>query len=125
MGVRSGVEGELLIGSCNLLEFSMWDLEYGSDTQTYSARSGGGAQQTVAGEASGSGNIECAYNDEALISAVAASGALVTLTCRSASGSEHTGQARLGKYKLGANRDGSVQKISVPFTTHGVWTLDT
>ena len=53
----SGKAGELLIGASNLLQLTQWQLEYGAAVQVYAARSGGGAEETVAGTEGGTGTF--------------------------------------------------------------------
>jgi len=123
----SGKAGELLIGENNLLQLTRWELEYGMETHVYAARSGGGAEETIAGVAGGRGSFEMLYDPAEPITAIASSGDLVSLTCRhTADGPvEAAGLARLGRFTFSANRDGTVQRVVVPFVCHGAWTFPT
>lgn len=119
----SGKTGELLIGDNNLLQLTRWELEYGMENHVYAARSGGGAEETIAGVAGGRGSFELLYDPDEPITAIAASGDLVSLTCRhTADGPvQAEGQARLGRFSFSANRDGTAQRVTVPFVCHGAW----
>lgn len=127
MGALSGKFGEALAGSCNLLELLSWELEYGMEPQEYASRAGAGATQTVAGVESGSGTFELNFDPDDPVQGTLGHGDLVTLILRhTATGPvQATGQARIGKHSYGANRDGTVQTVTVPFVTHGAWTLPT
>ena len=54
-------------------------------------------------------------------------GDLVTLILRhDTTGSiQATGSARLGRFSYTANRDGTPETVSLPFTCHGTWTFPT
>ncbi len=121
----SGKSGELVLGTNNLLQLTRWELEYGMETHVYAARSGGGAEETVAGLAGGRGMIELLYDPDEPITAITASGDLVNLICRhTTTGSiQAEGEARLGRFSFSANRDGTLQRVTVPFTCHGAWTF--
>ena len=125
MGALSGKYGEALVGSCNILEFLAWDLEYGAEPQEYASRAGAGATQTVDGVESGSGTLQLNFDPNAAPQTILAHGSLYTLILRhTATGPvQATGQARIGKHSYGANRDGTIQQVTVPFVTHGAWTL--
>lgn len=121
----SGKAGELLIGENNLQQLTRWELEYGMETHVYAARSGGGAEETVAGVSGGRGSIELLYDPEEPITSIVSSGELVTLKCRhTATGPvQAEGAARLGRLTFSANRDGTLQRVTVPFVCHGLWTF--
>ncbi len=127
MATLSGKAGELTIGSSTLLDFTNWTLTYGANTETYAARSGGGAQETAAGLENGNGTIEFMMNTTAPIHSLISAGDLVTLTCLHTSSGpvQATGQARIGQQTSGANRDGTMQVVSFTFTCHLAWTLPT
>lgn len=125
MSVISGKYAEAAIGSCEFHEFESWELTYGSNIHEYNSRSGGGASQTVDGVFSGSGTINGFIDPDDSIADAITPGALVTLTLRhTATGPvQATGLARLGQFHYTANRDGTPQPVSIPFVTHGLWTL--
>lgn len=126
MAVVSGKYAEVAIGSCEFAEFEAWDLSYGAAVPEFNSRSGGGASQTVEGVFSGSGTITGFVDpDDSLYGSSIRTGSLLTLTLRhTATGPVvATGQARLGQFSFSANRDGTPQPVSIPFVTHGLWTL--
>lgn len=129
MAALSGKFGEVRTGGgSNILELLSWDLEYGAEPQEYASRAGGGATQAVAGVESGSGTIEVNFDPDDPIAATLSTGATVTLTLRfrnTPATVDATGQAVLGKHSYGMNRDGTVSTVSIPFVTHGSWTLPT
>ena len=122
--VLSGKNGTLEVDSCMLLDFTNGNLEYGSNIETFAARSGGGAEETAAGLDGGSGSFELVYNDANLFDTLVSSGDLVTIDFRH---SEliglATGQGRIGRISREVNRDGTIQKLTVPFTCHKAWTI--
>lgn len=124
MAVVSGKYAEALVGACNILEFEGWTLEYGADVHEYASRAGAGARQTVEGVFGGSGSISGFMDPTDPITAAMTSGALVTLILKadSVTGVQWTGQARLGAWSTSASRDGTPVPVSIPFTTHGLWT---
>jgi hypothetical protein len=123
----SGKAGELLIGASNLLQLTQWQLDYGAAVQVYAARSGGGAEETVAGTEGGTGTFEVLLDADQPITGLIATGDLVSLACRhSATGPlQATGDARIGRFTFGANRDGTIQRVTVAFTCNGKWTFPT
>ena len=125
MPTLSGISGELDIGASTPIDFTNWDLTYGANTESYAARSGGGAEETAAGLANGTGNISFMQNTETPIQGLISPGDLVTLTCfhRRTGAVQATGQARIGQQSSGANRDGTMQVVSYPYTCHKAWTL--
>ena len=125
MAVLSGKFAEVLFGSCNFLEFESWELEYGSNVIEYNSREGGGATNTVDGVHSGSGSITGFLDSTDPITTQVTTGALLTLALyvTSTGPVQATGEGRLGKFSLSANRDGSVVPVTIPFVTHGVWTF--
>lgn len=126
MGQISGKYSEVHFGSCNFLEFEGWSLDYGADVHEVASRSGAGARTTVEGVFGGSGTISGFLDPADPLTSQVVSGALVTLTLKVNSGSptaDATGQARLGQFSLSASRDGTPVPVSIPFTTHGLWTL--
>ena len=125
MATTSGKYAQALFGSCNFLEFESWDLEYGANIPTYNARSGGGATQTVEGVFDGGGTISGFLDPDDPLTSQVTSGALITLSLHITSTGpvQATGQARLGKFNMSANRSGEPVPVSIPFVTHGTWTL--
>lgn len=125
MSQLSGKYAEALVDSCNILEFESWSLEYGADIHETAARSGGGARQTVEGVFGGSGSITGYIDPDDPLTSQLTTGALVTLTLHLTSTGPvaATGSARLGAWSMGASRDGTPIQVSIPFTTHGLWTL--
>ena len=121
----SGKAGELLIGSSNLIQLTQWELEYGSEIEVYTARSGNGTEETIDGIIGGTGSFELMYDPGGPITSLVSPGDLVTMKCRhTATGPvEADGQARLGRFTYGANRDGTGQRVTVTFTCHGSWTF--
>lgn len=125
MAAISGINGEVVVGASNLQELSSWDLEYGAETQEYASKAGAGNMQTVKGVSGGSGTIEMNFDPDDPPTAQFSSGDLVSLTLRhtTTNSVEATGSARLGKFSFNANRDGTIETVSIPFTTHGAWTF--
>ena len=125
MSVISGKYAECLFGTCNFLEFESWELEYGSNIEEYNSRAGAGAGQTVDGVHTGSGTITGFMDTADPVTTQVTTGTLVTLHLylTSTGPVEATGSARIGKFSLSANRDGTPQSVTIPFVTHGVWTL--
>jgi len=123
MAATSGLNGYITIGSCIIASLTDCDLTYGSPNEEYFAVSGAGSSETVATAKRGSGTINAVLDEAALISSVAESGELVTLTLfASTAGATATGSARLGQFNTTVNREGTVEKVSIPFMTHGAWT---
>lgn len=124
MAALSGKNGEVLIGACSLLELMSWDLEQGVEIQEYASKAGAGNMQTVAGVASGTGTIEINFDPDDPPEAQFSTGDLVSLTLRhtTTNSVQGTGSARLGKFSYNANRDGTIETVSIPFTCHGAWT---
>lgn len=127
MAARSGKYAEALFDSCNFLEFESWTLTYGSNPQEYNSRAGAGSTQTVDGVNSGSGEVTGFLDTSDPITGQVTTGSLVTLICRSDTTGpvQATGSARIGQFTLGANRDGTPQRVTIPFVTHGAWTFPT
>lgn len=127
MATISGKAGELDIGSSTPVDFTNWTLTYGANIETYAARSGGGAQETAAGLENGTGTIEFMMDTAEPIQSLISAGDLVTLTLlHTRTGPvQATGQARIGQQSSGANRDGTMQVVTFPFTCHKSWTLPT
>lgn len=125
MSVLSGKYATVLFDSCNMLEFESWDLTFGTNIQEYNSRSGGGATQTAAGVDSGSGTITGFLDPDDPITGQITSGGLYTVSCYAdANGTTKAyGKARLGQIHMSANRDGTLIPVTIPFTTHGEWTL--
>jgi len=125
MGVVSGKYAEALIGTCNLLEFESWELEYGSNIEEYNSRAGAGAGQTVDGVHTGSGTITGFLDPDDPVTTTVTTGSLVALTLKNNTTGpvQGTGNARIGKFTLSANRDGTPQPVTIPFVTDGVWTF--
>lgn len=126
MGALSGKYAEAQIGSCEFAEFESWDLNYGAGTPEYNSRSGGGASQSVEGVISGGGSISGFIDpDDSLYASSIRTGSLLALTLRhTATGPVvATGQGRLGQFRYGASRAGEPQPVTIPFVTHGLWTV--
>lgn len=125
MPVLSGKTGCLLSGSSTLEGFENGSLEYGAEPQEYFAKSGAGAAETVAGAESGSGSFQMVCNSEDWPTTLISPGDLVTLSFRhdGTTTVEATGSARLGKFSWEMNRDGTPQRVTIPFVTHGSWTF--
>lgn len=123
MAVISGKFAEVLIGSCNLLEFESIDMNEGSEPQQYNARSGGGHTKSVAGVNSGDGTITTFMNLSSPLWADVVSGNSYTMTHRMDSNGalDASGTIRIGKITRTSNRDGTPQSISIAFVTES-WT---
>lgn len=121
----SGKAGQVYTESSELLHITSWTLEYGVNVETFAARSGAGAEETQAGLESGSGTIEGMMTSSATPGSLLSTGQLVDLELwhNAAGAIKASGGARLGKFSFGANRDGTMQTWSVPFTCHKAWTL--
>lgn len=129
MSAHSGKHGELTVGSCSSVnELRSWEFEGGDDTPTYFSRNGAGSQQTVDGAFSGSGSFMINWDPSvSFSSSVATTGQLVQLNLYAQRSGfvQCSGQARLGKFKYGpVNRDGTIVTITIPFQTHGPWTIN-
>ena len=123
MAATSGLNGYMTIGSCIIASLTDCNLNIGSPNEEYFAVSGAGWSETVATPKRGSGTINAVLDEAALITSVAESGELVTLTLyASTGGASATGSARLGQFDHSINREGTVERVSIPFMTHGVWT---
>lgn len=126
MAQLSGIYGEALIGTCEILEFESWTLDYGPDLHPTTARSSGTAQGVVTGVTRGSGTITGyidATNTAALIWNTLSLGNAVTLTLRLTSGKDLVGSAKFGQFSVGSSRSGEPVQFSVPFNIIGAWTL--
>lgn len=137
MAAISGKYGEISLGGSVINEFENWTLTYGDEIQTYASKAGNGAQQTLDGVAKGTGTLTLNWDPGSSLVAAGTGtksdgstvtivpGALVALVCYARRNSPVScyGSARLGPFTYGANRDGTPSKISIPFTTHGTWTL--
>jgi len=125
MAALSGKAGELDIGSSTPIDFTNWTLTQGANIETFAARSGGGAEETAEGLVNGTGTIEFMMNTATPIQSLISAGDLVTLTLlHTRTGPvQATGQARIGQQTSGANRDGTMQVVTYPFTCHLAWTL--
>jgi hypothetical protein len=123
MAAVSGLNGYMTIGSCIVASLTDCDLTLGSPNEEFFTVDGAGWSQTVATAKRGSGTINAVLDEAALISSVAESGELVTLTLfASTAGATATGSARLGQFNTTVNVEGTVEKVSIPFMTHGAWT---
>jgi len=119
----SGKQGYMTIGSCTMVALTDWDLTYGSPNEEYFAVSGNGASETVGTAERGSGTMNMVVDADALAADLAETGDLVTLTLLGQTGlTLATGSARLGQFNFSGNREGTVQRASVPFMTDGTWT---
>jgi len=123
MAVPSGKDGYVVINACTVLQLSKWTLEYGPEIHKFASRAGGGADQTVAGVFSGSGTIEVMYDDDTPITSTLTPGELYTATLYQNATDSHTGSMRLGKFSFEVDREGTEERVSIPFETHGLWTL--
>ena len=125
MAVISGKYAEVLVDSCNILEFESADLTYGSNVQEYNSRAGGGATKTVDGVESGSGTLNGFLDPSDSLTSQLTTGALVAIVFRTNPGSPTTiasGNARLGQFNVPEfNRGGAPVKVSIPFVTDGLW----
>lgn len=126
MAAFSGKEGSVAVGASNdMAELLEWTLEYGSNIHEYFSRAGSGAGQTVDGAHSGSGTLRLNFDPTNPVAALLPTGSLATLTLNLASGGACTGSARIGKHSYGAKISGEPLEVTIPFTTHGAWTLPT
>ncbi len=126
MAVLSGKFAEVHVDSCNILEFESADLTYGSNVQEYNSRAGGGATKTVDGVESGSGTINGFLDPTDPLTTQLTTGALVEIELKESAGSTTiaSGFARLGQFNVPEfNRGGAPVKVSIPFTTDGLWTF--
>lgn len=119
-----------------------WRLNFGSPPEAYFAIGGNGFQETVATAFRGEGSINVVVeNRNATVSdgngswaPTFKSGQLVYLELIAndyaavdggggnvGASLAAYGNARLGQFDYSPNRDGSVQKFSIPFMTHGPW----
>jgi len=123
MAAVSGLNGYMTIGSCIIACLTDCDLTIGSPNEEFFCVSGAGWSNTVATAKRGSGTINAVLDEAALISSVAESGELVSLTLfASTAGASATGNGRLGQFNITVNLEGTVEKVSIPFMTDGPWT---
>lgn len=124
MGQMSGKYSQVLFDSCNFLEFGSWQLTYGADIHPTASRSGGGAQKTVEGIFRGSGTINGYLDPDDPLTGQVVSGTVyaISLYYRVTGPVLWTGNARLGPWDTGADREGTPVMVSIPFTTDGLWT---
>jgi len=123
MAVISGKFAEVLIGTCNLLQFESIDMNEGSEPQQYNSREGGGHTKSVAGVNSGDGTLTTFLDLASPLWADVVSGTSYTMTHNlNSDGSETaSGTIRIGKISRTSNRDGTPQSVSVAFVTES-WT---
>jgi len=124
MGATSGLEGYCTIGSCTPVAVTDCNLNFGSPNEEYFAVSGSGFSETVATAKRGSGTINAVCDEAQLLNSIASSGDLVTLAFFASAATSATGEGRLGQFDWSMNREGTPQRVSIPFITHGVWTGD-
>jgi hypothetical protein len=126
MGAISGKISTVTAGASNdVAEFLRGNIEYGAQPEPYFSSHGGGAQETVAGGESGQGEITCNFDPQDPIAGILPSGALVALTLTLGDGRTCTGNARIGKHRYTTDRAGRPVEVTVPFVTHGAWTVPT
>lgn len=126
MSQLSGIFGSALIGTCEILEFESWTLDYGPDLHPTASRATGVGQGVVSGLTRGSGTLTGYIdptNTSALIWNVLSLGNAVTLTLRLTSGKDLIGSAKFGQFSVGSSRSGEPVQFSVPFQIVGTWTL--
>jgi len=123
MATISGVQGYIVIDASTPIDLTKWELTYGANVEEYASRSGGGAAQTAKGLTKGSGSFEVMYNDDTPIQTLISEGQLVTLSLYVGPSDVHTGSARIGEFSYSVDREGALSRVSVTFTTHGLWTL--
>lgn len=123
MAYVSGLNGYVTIGSCTVAALTDCDFTYGSPNEEFFTVGGGGASNTVATAKRGSGTINLVLDDAALFTSVAESGELVALVFFSkTAGDSASGNARIGQIQTTFNREGTVERVTVPFMTDGLWT---
>jgi hypothetical protein len=123
MAYISGKTGYMTIGSCTVAALTDCDVTFGSPNEEFFTVAGNGFSSTVSTAQRGNGTINAVLDDAALISSLAASGDLVTIAIfADTGGPSMTGSARLGQFQGGFAREGTVQKLSIPFMTDGEWT---
>lgn len=123
MAYLSGKNGYITIGSCIVSAFTDGNFNWGSPNEEFFTVGGAGHSSTVATANRGSGTINVVVDNTALLSSIAASGELVALTFLSDTGGDSaTGNVRLGQFDTSINREGTVQKVSIPFMTDGAFT---
>jgi len=121
----SGKAGRVLVGSCNVVDLTAWDLNYGADPQTYFPASANGAQAAVAGPEGGTGTFTFAIDTSNPPSATFQTGDTVTLELRHDTTGTlvATGTAVIGRIRIGADLSGPVQTCTVEFTTADKWNM--
>lgn len=123
MAYVSGVNGYVTIGSCTVAAVTDCDLTFGSPNEEFFTVAGAGNSNTVKTSNRGSGTINAVLDDAALISSLAESGELVSLTLfAQAGGASSVGNVRLGQFQHTFNAEGTVIKVSIPFMTDGART---
>lgn len=128
----SGKYAEIAIAAsggtpAKLIIATKWNIDLGSDIQTYNSIDGEGWQSTVAAVYAGTGSFEVTVSPDVLPGTLFNSGQLVALKLKidTPSGAPYlSGDARLGKFNYSPDRAGMPQLITIPFQTDGPWTGD-
>lgn len=123
MGALSGKYAQAIVDSCDIAEFESWELDEGAETLIYHSRSGAGYQKTEEGPGGGTGTLVLFFDPADPVAGRLVSGGLYTVALyQTATGPvQHTGTIRLGKFRYGGDRNGPLQKVTIPFATHGPW----
>tara|TARA_B110000263_G_C15187425_1_gene454468 strand:+ start:83 stop:469 length:387 start_codon:yes stop_codon:yes gene_type:complete len=123
MAAVSGLNGYVTVGSCTVASLTDCDLTYGSPNEEFFTVNGAGSSNTVATAKRGSGTMNLVLDDAALFTSVAESGELVALVFYSKTGGDSAiGNGRIGQVQTTFNLEGTVERVTVPFMTDGVWT---
>jgi hypothetical protein len=115
----SGLQGAILIGSCEMIMVTDATLNVGPANEGFHTVGGGKYQLTVETGHTGEGTINGIVDEDGLATSVMLPGQKLTATFRSATGIVYTGQIRLGQFQYTFQRSGEVQRVSIPFMTHG------
>lgn len=125
---ESGKNAYIVIGTCTIQSLSSYELESGYKVETYTAVSGGGHEQTVAGVGVGNLTVTGVVDPESIFGSAAPTGTLVTLVIHTSTtaGRDKTAtfKCRIGSITLSANRDGTPQTFTAQLVKHGPWTGD-
>lgn len=115
----SGLQGTIQIGSCTLIMVTDATLNVGPANEGFHTVGGGIHQLTVETGHTGEGTINGILDADGLATSVMLPGQKLTATFTLSTGVVYTGQIRLGQFQYTFQRSGEVQRVSIPFMTHG------
>lgn len=126
MGVISGKDGDLKIGTEQLPEIHEWSFKPQVSAPEYASNKTAGAKKTIAGVKSGTGSVGAYFDPEDLLTDFLEVGTFATLKGYVTSTQFYSIPALVVSYNLTVNIDaGEIQKWSFEYKTNGVWTNPT